>query len=85
MLKDIVEACPLAQHRLYLRFEDGVEGEIEIASMIHFTGILAPLANSSFFAQVTANPEFDIVIWPKGINFYPDVLHASITGIPIEQ
>ena len=57
MLKDIVEARPLGQHCLHLRFEDGVEGEVDIASMIDFTGILAPLADPTFFAEVTTDPE----------------------------
>jgi hypothetical protein len=42
MLKDIVEARPLGQRRLFLRFEDGEEGEVDIAQMIQFTGLLAP-------------------------------------------
>ena len=58
MLKDIVEGRPLGQHRLFLRFEDGVQGEVDIAKMIDFTGILAPLADPTFF--VTANNEFRV-------------------------
>jgi hypothetical protein len=53
MLKDIVEARPLGQHRLFLRFEDGVQGEVEIAAMFQFTGILAPRADPTYFAEVT--------------------------------
>ena len=85
MLKDIVEARPLGQHRLYLRFEDGVQGEIDIAAMIQFTGILAPLADPTYFAQVTTDPETGTVTWPNGADLDPDVLHAAITGVPVEQ
>jgi hypothetical protein len=85
MLKDIVEAHPLGEHRLFLRFEDGVEGEIDIAQMISFTGILAPLADPTYFAKVTTNPETGTITWPNGADLDPDVLYAAITGVSIEQ
>jgi hypothetical protein len=85
MLKDIVEARPLGQHRLFLRFEDGVQGEVDIAAMIDFTGILAPLADPTYFAKVTPNPETGTITWPNGADLDPDVLHAAITGVPVEQ
>jgi hypothetical protein len=85
MLKDIVEARPLGQYRLYLRFEDGVEGEVDIASMIDLTGILAPLADPTFFAQVTTDPETGTITWPDGADLDPDVLYAAVTGIAVEQ
>ena len=43
MLKDIVEARAVGEHRLYLRFEDGIEGEVELAELVDFTGVFAPL------------------------------------------
>jgi hypothetical protein len=85
MLKDIVEARPLGQHRLFLRFEDGVEGEIDIANMVEFTGILAPLADPTFFTKVTTDPESGTITWPNGADLDPDVLYAAITGVPVEQ
>jgi hypothetical protein len=85
MLKDIVEARPLGQHRLFLRFEDGEEGEVDIAQMIQFTGLLAPLADPTYFAEVTTNTETGTITWPNGTDLEPDVLYAAITGIPVEQ
>ena len=85
MLKDIVEARPLGQHRLHLRFEDGVEGEVDIAAMVPFTGMLAPLADPAYFAKLTTNPVSGTITWPNGADLDPDVLYAEITGIPVEQ
>ncbi len=81
MLKDIVEANPLGQHRLFLRFEDGVEGELDIASMIDFTGILAPLAEPTFFAKVITDPATGTITWPNGADLDPDVLSAARNSI----
>ena len=43
MLKDLVEAAPLDGYRVRLRFEDGIEGELDLATIIHFEGVFAPL------------------------------------------
>ena len=85
MLKDIVEARHLGQHRLHLRFEDGVEGEVDIAALVAFTGMLAPLADPTYFAEVTTDAETGTVTWPNGADLDPDVLYAEITGIPVER
>ena len=77
MLKDIVEARPLGQHRLFLRFEDGVQGEVDIAHLVDFTGVLAPLAAPTFFAKVTADTESGTITWPNGADLDPDVLYAA--------
>lgn len=85
MLKDIVEARPLGQYRLFLRFEDAVQGEVDIAKMVQFTGILAPLADPTFFAKVNADPETGTINWPNGPDLDPDVLYAAIIGVPVAQ
>jgi hypothetical protein len=43
MLKDIIKVQPTEDYRLRLRFEDGVEGDVDIADMIRFEGLFAPL------------------------------------------
>ncbi len=35
MLKEVVEVRPLASCRLYLRFEDGEEGEVDVTNRHH--------------------------------------------------
>jgi hypothetical protein len=83
MLMDIVEARHFGQQRLFLRFEDGVEGEVDIAGIVGFTGILTPLAGTAFFAKVVADTETGTVTWPNGADLDPDVLHAALTGVPV--
>lgn len=40
MLKDIVDVQPTGDYRLLLQFEDGVEGEVNVAELIQFEGVL---------------------------------------------
>ncbi len=83
MLKDIVQVEPLGGYRLHLRFEDGVEGSVDVAELIEFTGIFAPLRDRDTFSQVRVNPDLGTICWPNGADLDPDVLYAQITGEPI--
>jgi len=80
MLKDIVAVRPLDDHRLHLRFEDGVEGIVDISKEIRFTGVFAPLREKPFFDRVSVNTDFGTIVWPNGADLDPDVLYAKVTG-----
>ena len=82
MLKDIVEVRPLGGHRLYLRFEDGVAGEIDVADLISFDGVFAPLRDERRFAEVEVDRELGTIRWSGGADLDPDVLYARVRGEP---
>lgn len=65
MLKDIVAVWPLNDYRLRLRFEDGVEGVVDMASMIRFEGVFAPLRDRVKFLEVRVDPEIGTICWPN--------------------
>jgi hypothetical protein len=84
MLKDIVEARSAGDYRLYLRFEDGVEGEIDLSKLIQFKGVFEPLRDLREVAKVRVDAEHGTVSWPNGADLDPDVLYSLLTGKPIE-
>jgi len=83
MLKDIVSAQALEGYHVHLRFEDGTEGTVDLASHLSFRGVFAPLKELSYFRQVRVDPNLGTVAWPNGADLDPDVLYAHITGQPI--
>ena len=83
MLKDITTVQVQAEYRLRLRFEDGVEGEIDVAQLIEFKGVFAPLQDHAYFAQVRVNPETGTIEWPNEADLDPDVLYAVVTSQPL--
>jgi hypothetical protein len=80
MLKDIVEVTPLARHRLRIRFEDGVEGVIDVSAIVEFSGVFEPLEDQDYFAAAFVNPDWGTVTWPNGADLDPDVLYSRLTG-----
>jgi hypothetical protein len=83
MLKDIVEARVVEAYRVHFRFEDGVEGEVDLARLIRFEGVFAPLRDPEEFARMTVSPEMGTICWPNGADLDPDVLYAQVSGQPI--
>ena len=79
---DIIEARAVGGHVLWLRFEDGVEGQVDLSDL-EFTGVFEPLADPLFFAKVTVLSELGTVSWPNGADLDPDVLYARLTGRPV--
>ncbi len=80
MLKDIIEVQPQKNYQLYLKFEDGKEGIIDISSLVEFIGIFEPLNNLDYFKNVKLNPEWGTIHWENGADLDPDVLYSIITG-----
>jgi hypothetical protein len=64
-------------HVLWLRFSDGVEGEVDLASEL--TGeVFEPLQNPEVFAQVIVHPELRTISWPNGADLAPEFLHSLV-------
>ena len=81
---DIVEARHLGGYRLWLRFEDGVQGEIDLAELIQFEGVFVALRDPARVAEVSVHPELGCLHWPNGADLDPDVLYAKVSGKPIQ-
>jgi hypothetical protein len=62
-------------HVLWLRFSDGVEGEVDFTDRLH-GAYLGPLRDVDLFAQARA--EDGIVVWPNGADSSPEVLYERV-------
>jgi hypothetical protein len=64
-------------YRLWLRFSDGAEGEIDLGQQL--TGpIFQPLRDPSAFAAVHVDPEIRTIAWPNGADFAPEFLRSLL-------
>lgn len=67
----------LRDHVLWIRFNDGTEGEVDLASELDGP-VFEPLREISAFAQVRVHPELRTITWPNGADFAPEFLHEQM-------
>ena len=78
MMKYVVAVEPLGGHRLRLRFDDGVEGELDFDAFFEFVGVFKPHRDPAYFAEVKTDGV--TLCWPDGTDLDPIVLYSRITG-----
>jgi hypothetical protein len=57
MLNDVARVEPRGGYRLWLQFQDGIEGEIDLEPHLTFQGVFAPLRDATYFARVRVSPD----------------------------
>ena len=82
MLRDVLEARPVGGYRVYIRFDDGVSGEIDLAAVIDFEGVFAPLRALDKFAELHVAPELGTICWPNGVDIAPETLYDAVLRGP---
>jgi hypothetical protein len=71
-----VEALP--NFRLRVRFNDGLEGFVDISAMIHSprAGVFSALTDPALFNKVFL--DFGAVAWPGELDLAPDAMYDEI-------
>ncbi len=77
MVPQVVEARYIAGYVLWLRFRDGVEGEIDLSAELHGP-MFEPLRTIEFFRRFVVHPELHTLVWPNGADFAPEFLRSSL-------
>ena len=73
----VVGVEALANYRIGVRFEDGVEGIVGLSDFV-CKGVFAPLRDPQEFGRVFVDQVTRTVAWPGGIDLCPDALYADI-------
>lgn len=72
----------VGDHVLRLLFSDGTAGDIDFSAE-HWTGVLEPLNDSAYFAQVTVDIEAGTIAWFNGIDLAPEPLYEQAREHPL--
>jgi Protein of unknown function (DUF2442) len=78
----VVGAAVVRDHVLRLLFSDGMVRDIDFSAE-RWTGVLAPLNDPAYFAEVTVDPEAGTVAWPNGIDLAPEPLYEQAKAHPL--
>ena len=72
----------VADHVLRLLFSDGTAGDVDFSAE-RWTGVLEPLNDPAYFAEVIVDPEAGTIAWPNGIDLAPEPLHEQARAHPL--
>jgi len=76
-----VEAVrPLEKYRIWLRFQDGTEGEVDLSDLAG-KGVFRAWLEPGFFEQVFVDERSRTVAWPGELDLDPDALYEDVAGI----
>lgn len=73
-----VEVKAMPDYKLWLRYEDGVAGEVDLAHLAG-KGVFDLWKDYRAFEQVYIGPQGQIV-WNEQIDLCPDALYLELTG-----
>jgi hypothetical protein len=79
MLYDVIEVKALPGFRLWVRFEDGLEGEVDLSDLAGRGVFKRWTDNPSEFLQARVDAESGTVVWPGGLDVAPDRLYSDIS------
>lgn len=76
-MEDVIEGRYVSAYTIWLRFEDGTEGEVDLSQELH-GAVFEPLQKSEYFASFRVNPDTGTIEWPNGADFAPEFLYEKI-------
>jgi hypothetical protein len=79
----ITEAVPQGEYKLFLRFEDGVAGEVDLSALAG-RGVFAAWRQPGVFERVTVT-EAGAAEWPGEVDLCPDALYMQLTGLSPDE
>ena len=78
MLPSVRDARHVSGYSIWVRFNDGAEGEVDLSLELHGE-IFDPLKAIEYFKTLRVHPELQTVVWPNGADFAPEFLRSALS------
>lgn len=78
MLVDIIAVKVIGDYTLHLKFEDGLEGDVDISAFIPFEGIFKKLKDKKYFSTVRIEKDLGTIVWDNGADLSPSYLYSIV-------
>jgi hypothetical protein len=78
----VVGVAVVGDRVLRLLFSDGTAGDVDFSDE-QWTGVLARLNDSDYFAEVAVDREAGTSVWPGGIDLAPEPLYEQAKAHPL--
>ena len=77
MLIDVIEAKYVCDFTVWVKFEDGSEGEVDLSAEL-WGPVFEPLRDIEYFEQMRVDPGLGTIVWPNGADLAPEFLYEKI-------
>ncbi len=77
MLPILREAKYQRDYRIWLKFADGVEGEVDLEAEL-WGEVFQSLKDKARFAEFSLDEELGTIVWPNGADFAPEFLYQKL-------
>lgn len=78
MLYDVVAVEARPGFKVWVRFENGVQGEADLSDLAGRGVFRRWTENPDAFAEVTVDAESGTLTWPGGLDVAPDRLYSDV-------
>ena len=78
MLYDVVAVEARPGFKVWVRFEDGAEGEADLSDLAGRGVFKRWTEHPAEFGEVAVDPESGTLIWPGGLDVAPDRLYSEV-------
>ena len=78
MLYDVTAVEARQGFKVWIRFEDGVEGEADLSDLAGRGVFKRWTDHPAEFGKVAVDPESGTLIWPGGLDVAPDRLYSEV-------
>jgi hypothetical protein len=75
MMIRIEKARYVSDYKLWLRFSDGAEGEVDLQNQLGGE-VFEPLKDTQTFKNFILDSDLHTVTWPNGADFAPEFLRS---------
>ena len=77
MLPKLTEATYQGEYRIWLKFADATQGEVDLADEL-WGDVFEPLKDKNLFAKFSVHKELETLVWPNGADFAPEFLYQKL-------
>ena len=77
MILHVKEAKYLHDYVIRVRFNDGIEGEVDLEDELEGE-VFGPLRDKRKFRSFKVDPILETIVWENGADFAPEFLHENL-------
>jgi hypothetical protein len=82
-MKKAIEVRPLSGYRIWLKYDDGVTGEVDLSHLAG-RGVFKIWADRKVFEAVHVD-QSGAIAWSEDIDLCPDALYLRLTGKAVDE